>query len=149
MTERKIYIGSVGPFLFNDTDNLDDADGDFPGQKIVATVSDSPHVAPEFIGMPVMGVSVDNIDDPSPELNILSASDIGGLLAAYESVAGADDEFTLYLWDENAAAENIPYTVDGDGGVWIAVSGKYQNGNINVSGELSGKDSTSYYFGVM
>lgn len=27
---RKIYIGSVGPFLFDDTDPIADADGDFP-----------------------------------------------------------------------------------------------------------------------
>ena len=32
MAEQKIYIGSVGPFLFEDTDPIDDEDGDFSGE---------------------------------------------------------------------------------------------------------------------
>ena len=34
MAEQKIYIGSVGPFLYDDTDPIDDADGDFAGESI-------------------------------------------------------------------------------------------------------------------
>ena len=65
MTERKVYMGSVGPYLYEDTDNLNDADGDFSGQKIAAGVTDGVQVAAELIGFPVMGISVANIDDPS------------------------------------------------------------------------------------
>ena len=32
MALRKVYIGSVGPFLYDDTDPIDDADGDFAGE---------------------------------------------------------------------------------------------------------------------
>ena len=32
MAERKVYIGSVGPYLFDDTDPIDDADGEFSGE---------------------------------------------------------------------------------------------------------------------
>jgi hypothetical protein len=43
----------------------------------------------------------------------------------------------MYLWDTDAAAENVPYTVDGDGGTWIAVGGKYRNGDVYVSGDIN------------
>ena len=36
MTERKIYFGSVGPFLYDDADDIDDGDGDFSGEKHAA-----------------------------------------------------------------------------------------------------------------
>jgi hypothetical protein len=31
MTERKLYIGTVGPFIYDDADLINDADGDFSG----------------------------------------------------------------------------------------------------------------------
>jgi hypothetical protein len=137
MAERKIYIGSEGPYLFDDTELVDDPDGDFSGETQLAARSDSSFKATEFIGVPVMGVSVANIDDPSAELNPLSSSGIGGLLAAYQVSGSADDEFTLYLWDTDAAAENVPYSVDGSGGTWIAVGGKYRNGDVYVEGNIN------------
>lgn len=137
MAEKKVYIGSIGPLLFDDVDLLDDVDGDFSGQTIIGAVTDSSIVATEFIGIPISSISVSNIDDPSTELNPLSASTVGGLIAVYEATGSANDEFTMYLWDTDAAAENVPYTVDGDGGTWIAVSGKYQNGDFNIGGDLS------------
>jgi len=33
MAEQKIYIGSVGPFLYDDADPIDDSDGDLAGQN--------------------------------------------------------------------------------------------------------------------
>lgn len=137
MAEKKTYLGSQGPYLFDDTDNLDDPDGDFSGQGQVGIITDSQVVATEFVGIPVSSVSVSNIDDPSTELNSMSASTVGGLIAVYETSAGADDEFTMYLWDTNAAAENVPYTVDGTGGVWVAVGGKYFNNNMLIENDLT------------
>jgi hypothetical protein len=137
MAERKVYVGSMGPYLIEDTDDLDDADGDFSGQKMVGIVSDTKIVATEFLGIPISSISVTDIDDPSAELNPLSASEVGGLIATYQAVGSADDEFTMYLWDTDAAAENVPYTVDGDGGTWIAVGGKYRNGDVYVSGDIN------------
>ena len=32
MTERKIYFGSIGPFVFDDADLVADQDGEFPGE---------------------------------------------------------------------------------------------------------------------
>lgn len=40
MAEKKIYIGSVGPFLYDDTDNIDDPDGDFSGQTLKGLTTD-------------------------------------------------------------------------------------------------------------
>lgn len=137
MATKKVYIGSVGPYLYDDTDNVDDPDGDFAGQMSVAALSNHKFVATEFIGIPISSVSVTNIDDPSTELNPLSASDIGGLVAVYQATAAADDEFTMYLWDTDAAAENVPYSVDGTGGVWIAVGGKYLNGDLYVENNIN------------
>ena len=34
MAEQKIYIGSHGPFLYDDTDLINDADGDFAGESM-------------------------------------------------------------------------------------------------------------------
>ena len=33
MADKKIYLGSVGPFLYDDTDLIDDPDGDFAGEQ--------------------------------------------------------------------------------------------------------------------
>ena len=40
MAEKKIYIGSQGPFLYDDADDVDDPDGDFAGQTQRAIVAD-------------------------------------------------------------------------------------------------------------
>ena len=136
MAERKIYIGSEGPFLYDDTELIDDPDGDFSGETQYSALADGPMKATEFLGIPVMGVSVANIDDPSAELNLLGASLIGGLLAAYQVTGSANDPFTLYLWDTDAAAEDVPYSVDGVGGTWIAVAGNYVAGDINIGGDI-------------
>jgi hypothetical protein len=137
VAEKKVYLGSQGPYLFDDSDILDDPDGDFSGQAQIGIVSNSQIVATEFVGIPISSISVTDIDDPSTELNPLSASTVGGLIAVYQAVGAANDEFTMYLWDTNAAVENVPYTVDGTGGVWIAVSGKYQNGDLNIGGSFT------------
>jgi hypothetical protein len=33
MAIKKIYIGSIGPFEYDDSEDIDDADGDFLGEK--------------------------------------------------------------------------------------------------------------------
>jgi hypothetical protein len=137
MAEKKVYLGSMGPYLFDDGDLVDDPDGDWNGEDVVGVRSDSPFIAPEFRGIPISSVSVTDIDDPSTELNALSATLVGGLIAVYQVSAGADDEFTLYLFDTDAAAENVPYSVDGTGGTWIAVGGKYRNGDVYVEGSVN------------
>lgn len=40
MTERKVYIGSHGPILYDDTDLINDGDGDFSGKCFGPLISD-------------------------------------------------------------------------------------------------------------
>jgi len=40
MADKKIYFGTVGPFLFDDADLINDADGDFAGEDYHAVVTD-------------------------------------------------------------------------------------------------------------
>ena len=40
MSVKRIYFGSLGPHLYEDTDTIDDADGIFPGATRDALVTD-------------------------------------------------------------------------------------------------------------
>lgn len=40
MAIKKVYIGSIGPFLYDDADLVDDPDGDFPGETQRAVLTD-------------------------------------------------------------------------------------------------------------
>jgi hypothetical protein len=39
MAEQKLYVGSVGPFLYDDADLINDVDGDFAGEDFAALVT--------------------------------------------------------------------------------------------------------------
>lgn len=52
MATKKVYIGSVGPFLFDDTNLIDDPDGDFPGETQKALVTDG-----EVLGLGAVSVT--------------------------------------------------------------------------------------------
>ena len=40
MTVKKFYLGSLGPFLYDDTDDIDDPDGDFSGETQKGFITD-------------------------------------------------------------------------------------------------------------
>ena len=40
MAKKKVYIGSVGPFVYDDANLINDPDGDFPGEFQRAITSD-------------------------------------------------------------------------------------------------------------
>jgi len=146
MAEKKIYIGSMGPFIFDDSEAIDDPDGDFSGEDQIAFRADEKLKAPAFEGLLVSGQAVTDIDDPSTELNALTGDGNTSLLVCYEASAGVPDEFTIYLWDSDAGAENVPYTVDGSSGLWIAIGGKYFNGDIDFEGEITTDRGFRYSF---
>ena len=89
----------------------------------------------------LMPIAVADIDDPSAELNAIAGSFNGQMVLIYQ-VDAAHDEYTIYAWDSaSSTSELVPYTVDGAGGasdLWIAISGKYQNGDRNIGGWASG-----------
>jgi len=136
VTERKFYIGSMGPYLFDDADPIDDQDGDFSGENYKGIRTDSSLKAQELEGIVISSLAVADIDDPSSELSTLSASLVGGMIFVYEAIAGAADPFTMYLWDTNITSTDIPYVVAGSGGYWVAVGGRYLHSDLSVRGDV-------------
>ena len=66
------------------------------------------------------------------ELNGEAGSAPPSLIAVFEDQVGVND-VTLYAWDESSTtAENPPYTVDGAGGQYIAIAGKYSYFNTTM-----------------
>ena len=124
MTVKRFWIGSLGPYFYDDTEDVIDPDA-VVVEKQAGIVSEGVIKAltapadPEdvlrlsdLVGV-IYAVSVTNIDDPSPELNTEAGSAAGTILVAYEAAAGVD-EFTCYYYDPSSTtAENVPYTVDG------------------------------------
>jgi len=45
MTEQKVYIGSIGPFIFDDTETVNDPDGDFAGENQKGVVTNQMYLA--------------------------------------------------------------------------------------------------------
>lgn len=81
----------------------------------------------------IWGLSVTDIDDPSTELNAIEGSNAGEPRLCYQTGA-AGDSYTLYVWDPaDSDAENVPYTVDGSSGMWVAIGGSY-NAAIGAGG---------------
>ena len=160
MAEKKIYLGSVGPFLYDDADLIADYDGDFDGEyrKGLTTngqlfVDEVPSEDNNIVrltdltGRVLTPVAVTDIDDPSTELNALSGI-AGSLVLVYE-VGDDENELTLYVWDNAVGTgENVPYVVAGSSGFWIAIAGKYNNlvkDHNDLTGLQGGNGTDEYY----
>ena len=158
MAEKKIYIGSVGPALFEDDEAIDDEDGDFAGElrhSITSNrqmlITEAPTGNEEIIrltdidGRLLTPLSVANIDDPSAELGG-KAGVAGTLILVYQVKAGRDDA-TLYEWDAaSTAGVDIPYVIVGSSGFWNAIGGKYSLGeHNNLKGLQGGVAADEYY----
>ncbi len=170
MAIRKIYIGSVGPFLYDDTDLINDRDEDgnpdlFIGEDRRALVTDdqvylgrAPIVGEEVVRLIDLGfvilppVSVTDVDNPT-ELNSLVGT-LGAVVLVYEIVgATGQNEYTLYAYDASGPGVNSPYVVDASGAGderWIAITGKYAAqgfdilGNIALTGTVDGVDLAAF-----
>jgi hypothetical protein len=133
MATKYINIGSsVGVFGYDDATFVNAIETTSP-IKVDAIPTDSAHVLRlnDLGGLTVSAVEVVNIDDPSAELNGLSSTG-GTILMAYQ-VGAAGDAFTYYAWDTAVAAgEDVPFIVDGTGGFWIAVAGKYSALDVTI-----------------
>ena len=136
MAEKKLYIGSVGPLLFDDTDPINDADGDFPdelyhgfvtnGQILITEAPDNDYEVMRLgdTNKRILNpLAVTDIDDPSTELG--AKVGIAGTLILVYQVKTTRNEATLYEWDDaDSGGADIPYVVAGSSGFWIAVGGK-------------------------
>ena len=143
MAEKKIYLGSVGPYLFEDDELIEDEEGDFSGETRHAIVTncqmivtEAPSGDDELMRLGdsneriLAPLSVANIDDPSTELGAVVGT-VGVIILVYQ-IDGAMDERTLYEWETaNTSGVDIPYVVAGSAGFWIATAGRYSNGIID------------------
>jgi len=148
---RKVYFGSIGPFVYDDALPINDPDGDFAGEdhKAMTTdgqlhVDEAPAADEEVIRLVDLGfrllppASVADIDNPV-ELNAITG-DLGALILAYEVIgATGQNEYTIYAHDASGPAVNAPYIMDADGAGderWIAITGKYGAQDLNISGDI-------------
>ncbi len=137
MATKKYYIGSLGPFLFDDTANIDDPDGDFAGETLRSLttngqlrIEQAPVDSKEILRLEDITskifspIAVVDIDNPT-ELGSL-VGEAGSLVIVYEVEANRN-QVTLYSWDSaNGAGASSPYVVsDGATGFWVAIAGKY------------------------
>jgi len=67
MTIRKVYFGSLGPFLYDDIIPIDDVDGDFAGEDQKGLITDGP-------------VKVENT--PATSYDVLRFDDLGELIVS-------------------------------------------------------------------
>lgn len=75
MAEKKVYIGSIGPFLFDDADDVDDPDGDFVGETQKAALSDADMQADSFIGSPTSLDINDFLSGTAGEIEVVDDGD--------------------------------------------------------------------------
>ena len=148
MAEKKLWIGSSGPFLYDDNESVQDPDNvvsaDQSGMVSEGTIKsiEAPSnqydlINKNYLETQLKFLSVSSIDDPSTELNAIEGSSVGALVLAYESLT-TDNDFTLYSWDDSTSeSENVPYTVDGSSGIWIGIAGKYNNFGGSGSANLA------------
>jgi len=80
-------------------------------------------------------IAVSDVDDPSSELSSQSGS-TGDLIALYED--GDPSQCSIYLFDSTiTATTNSPFIVNGSGGKWIAIAGKYTQSGVISNGDIS------------
>lgn len=137
MTKKRHWIGSHGPYFYDDAEQVNDPDGVVTKSqsgmvtegtvKALGTPTDDADLTNKsYIAQILSTLSVANIDDPSSELNTRAGSAVGSMILAYESLTDTN-KATLYYWDDSTSlSENVPYTVDGSSGIWIALAGRYQ-----------------------
>lgn len=95
MALRKIYIGSVGPFLYDDTDPIDDEDGDFAGEDHHGFITDGP-------------VKVQKV--PTNNHEVLRYDDIGALISPVLQIGlevlSSTAKSILFIDDSNQLADD-------------------------------------------
>ena len=136
MSEKQYYVGSQGPYLYDDSDKHDDGSNVCAFKtngRIQSTSTDDPGdndlITKAQVGDVIAGalraIQVANISNPVAELASLSMENSGALLLVYQTANNAIDQATLYFWDVSASAVTPPYVVQGNGGRWIALCGTF------------------------
>jgi len=132
MAIKRVWLGSVGPFLYDDAGTYEDGvlnralrtegqlqiDSEPIVDKNALRLMDIDYV----VGI----VEVDDIDDPSPELATKRALRDGALIVVYE--AGTPNDYALYAYDFTAGGEDIPTICAGTVGYWVCIVGVHAIG---------------------
>ena len=87
MATKKVYFGSSGPFLYDDTAALNDPDGDFAGENVQSLITDGQ------IYLPMMPMAMDQV---------VRLRDLGGILAPVDNNAAN----ALSLSEQNKRSYN-------------------------------------------
>jgi hypothetical protein len=71
MTVRKYYIGSQGPYFYDDTEPINDVDGDFTGETRKGFITDGPAKVSQI---------------PSEDFDVIRFDDLGELVASTKRI---------------------------------------------------------------
>lgn len=140
MAIRRYWIGSTGPFLYEDTGTYG-YDGELfrafrtDGQMVVDAEPAVDHNVLRLsdIDGVINIVAVDDIDDPSTELASYTALRTGALLVVYEA-GSPTNEYALYAYDSTATA-NPPTVCAGSVGYWVCIVGEHAVGGGPTDGK--------------
>lgn len=119
MAERKVYIGSVGPFLFDDADLINDSDGDFSGETYGGFVTDGfSHVggilSDEYVN--VGGGKGETGWGIRDNAGVVEYKDDGGDWTPFQSVKESFKVGSYYFNTGNDPATELGY------GTWVQVA---------------------------
>jgi hypothetical protein len=81
MTIRKVYLGTVGPFLYDDAELIGDADGDFAGSYYKGIVTDGQMIVSEPPTQPGHVLRQEEAYDPdggTEDITIVTGIQAGG-----------------------------------------------------------------------
>lgn len=140
MAIRRYWIGSTGPFLYEDTGRYGFDNKLFrafrtDGQMVVDAEPAVDHNVLRLsdIDGVINIVAVDDIDDPSTELASYTALRTGALLVVYEA-GSPTNEYALYAYDSTATA-NPPTVCAGSVGYWVCIVGEHAVGGGPTDGK--------------
>ena len=140
MAIRRYWIGSTGPFLYEDTRRYGFDNELFrafrtDGQMVVDAEPAVDHNVLRLsdIDGVINIVAVDDIDDPSTELASYTALRTGALLVVYEA-GSPTNEYALYAYDSTATA-NPPTVCAGSVGYWVCIVGEHAVGGGPTDGK--------------
>lgn len=126
MTEKRVYIGSIGPFLYNDEDTIDhEEDGDFHGESFKGVRTDG-----------TVSAGGDPIDDDDlMRKKDFDSMDGDTLDISYDPEYYTPDDYTPEAEDPNDLAAHLKGIDDAIGELEEAIygwSGTFTNGDGDV-----------------
>jgi len=99
MAIRKVYIGSIGPFLYDDSNPIDDPD--FPAENYKGLVTDGHLYVKET---------------PTDDKHVLRKEDIGGITGDVVGPSSStDNAIARFNGTDGKVIQNSPVTIDDTG----------------------------------